>query len=97
VVAASGFSTSAYAFVLGSDLPGRRWRAAVGDYVEVAQTADWVANVVRVEVHVRPPSGPAGGVSWQFDLLVDGVAWDTFTFAPGDPERTRAKVGVRGG
>lgn len=90
------FSASDFQFVLGDDVPGRKWRAAVGDYVEVAQTADWAANILRGAVQVRPPPGPPAGVVWTFTFTVDGVTWDAFSFSPGDPERTRDTIGVRG-
>ncbi len=83
-------------FALGSARAGRRWRAAPGDYVEVVQTADWAAEVLRAVVYVRPPPGPAGGVAWAVEVRVDGVLVDRFTFSPGDPARTRVTVGARG-
>jgi len=90
------FSVGTAQFVLGSDLPGEMWRAAAGDYVEVAQLADWAANVLRVAVQVRPPVPLAPGVVWTVTFTVDGATWDSFTFAPGDPPRMRQSIAVRG-
>jgi hypothetical protein len=74
-----------YAFVLGSDLPGLQ-RLAVGDHVEVKQTASFGdINLVRLRARMRPPSAVPAGVAWKASLRIDGGERASTLLAPGRP------------
>lgn len=76
VVAPAGWPANATAaYVLGSDAPGQLRQFNVGDYVEVAQTADFSgAKILRLSVRLRGPllAPPTVGSAWVFLVLVDG-------------------------
>ena len=76
-----------YAFVLGRDVPGLNQRLAVGDFVEVSQTADFGgASFVRLQAGVRPPKAMPAGLFWTASLRVDGLELASADLGPG---RTR--------
>lgn len=61
-------------FVLGEDRSGVFMRLAVGDFVEVEQTADVTGvTLVRVRARVRSPA-MAGDLVWVVSLMLDGAA-----------------------
>lgn len=63
-----------FAFVLGRDQPGLTQRLAVGDFVEVHQTADFGgASFARFRARMRPAAALPLGVAWKASVLVDGI------------------------
>ena len=63
-----------FAFVLGRDLPGLAQKLAVGDRVEVKQTASFGdAKLLRLRARMRPPVAAPPGVAWKASLRIDGV------------------------
>lgn len=79
-----------YAFVLGSDLPGLLQKLAVGDHVEVKQTASFGdINLVRLRARMRPPSSIPAGVAWKASLRIDGLEQASTLLEPG---RTRDRI-----
>src|SRR6185369_17445730 len=90
VVQPSGWSPPAEgtaAYVLGHDKPGQRWKLRQGDYVEVSQSADWAADLLRFSAKIRPPSLDGNSFLWNLELRVDGVVFASLGFSAGD--RTR--------
>ena len=78
-----------YVFVLGSDLPGLKQKLAVGDHVEVTQTAGFGdINLARLRARMRPAAVPAG-VAWKVSLCIDGVERASTQL---DPGRTRDRI-----
>ena len=83
-----------FAFVLGRDLAGLTQRLAVGDFVEVNQTADFGgASFVRFRARMRPPKALPPGLSWRASLRVDGVDRASTVLTPG---RTRDRADLAG-
>lgn len=79
-----------FAFVLGRDLPGLVEKLVVGDFVEVAQSADFgETKLVRLHARLRPPSSIPTGVAWKASLRIDGVERAAQLLVPG---RTRDRV-----
>jgi hypothetical protein len=80
----------AFAFVLGRDLPGLTQKLAVGDRVEVTQTASFGdTKLLRLRARMRPPSAIPVGVAWKASLRIDGVERVSATLWPG---RTRDRI-----
>lgn len=74
MVPSTGPVGGAYSFVLGSDVPGQVFAFEVGDYTEASQAVD-VTGLSRVTFAARlRGADTAGGASWRFSWLVDGVA-----------------------
>ena len=79
-----------YVFVLGSDLPGLMQRLAVGDHVEVTQTASFGdINLARLRARMRPPAAVPAGVAWKASLRIDGLERASTLLEPG---RTRDRI-----
>ncbi len=73
-----------YAFVLGRDLPGLAQKLAVGDHVEVHQTADFGdTKLVRLRARMRPPASIPAGVAWKASLRIDGIERASALLTPG--------------
>jgi hypothetical protein len=76
-----------FAFVLGRDLPGLAQKLALGDFVEVKQTADFGGSkLVRFRSRVRPPVTMPAGFGWKASLRIDGTERTSTMLTPG---RTR--------
>ncbi len=74
----------AYAFVLGRDLAGLVQKLAVGDHVEMRQTADFGDNkLVRLRARLRPPATMPAGVAWKVSLRIDGAERVSTLLLPG--------------
>ncbi len=83
-------SSGTFAFVLGHDLSGLAQKLAVGDRVEVSQTASFGdMKLVRVRARMRPPSSMPAGLAWRASLRVDGTERARTVLAPG---RTRDRI-----
>jgi phage tail-like protein len=88
----SGFTPpeGTFALVLGQDAPGLKQRLAVGDFVELRQTADFGdSKLVRLRARMRPPVSLPAGLAWRASLRVDGVERASAVLVPG---RTRDRV-----
>ena len=71
-------------FVLGRDLPGLTQKLAVGDYVEVKQTANFGgAKLIRFRTRLRPPATVPAGVAWRATLRIDGADRASTRLTPG--------------
>ena len=82
--------SSTYAFVLGSDLPGLMQKLAVGDHLEVTQTASFGdINLARLRARMRPPAALPAGVAWKASLRIDGLERASTLLEPG---RTRDRI-----
>lgn len=82
--------SGSYAFVLGSDLPGLLQKLAVGDHVEVKQTASFGdINLVKLRARMRPPASIPAGVAWKASLRIDGLERASTLLEPG---RTRDRI-----
>jgi hypothetical protein len=91
-VAPQGFvpPEGSFAFVLGRDLPGLAQKLAIGDRVEVKQTANFGdAKLVRLRARMRPPAVVPADVAWKASLRVDGVEQTSALLTPG---RTRDRL-----
>jgi len=82
-----------YVFALGSAAPGRRWMAASGDHITVAQnSANAGVFFLRPRFHLRPPATPPPpGVVWTFEAKLDGT---TVLSLPVDRARDLADVAL---
>ena len=79
-----------FAFVLGRDLPGLAQKLAVGDRVEVKQTASFGdAKLLRLRARMRPPVVVPSGVAWKASLRIDGVERASALLTP---DRTRDRL-----
>ena len=79
-----------FAFVLGRDLPGLAQKLAVGDRVEVKQTASFGdTKLLRLRARMRPPVIAPVGVAWKASLRIDGVERASALLTP---ERTRDRL-----
>ena len=79
-----------FACVLGRDLPGLAQKLAVGDRVEVKQTASFGdAKLLRLRARMRPPVVVPAGVAWKASLRIDGVERASALLTP---ERTRDRL-----
>lgn len=79
-----------FAFVLGRDLPGLAQKLAVGDRVEVKQTASFGdTKLLRLRARMRPPVVAPVGVAWKASLRIDGVERASALLTP---ERTRDRL-----
>jgi hypothetical protein len=74
-----------FTFVLGRDLPGLTQKLAIGDRVEVKQSASFGdAKLLRLRARMRPPSSiPPAGVAWKASLRIDGVERVSALLKPG--------------
>jgi len=79
-----------FAFVLGRDLPGLAQKLAVGDRVEVKQTASFGdTKLLRLRARMRPPVVVPSGVAWKASLRIDGVERASALLTP---DRTRDRL-----
>ena len=79
-----------FAFVLGRDLPGLTQKLAIGDRVEVKQSASFGdAKLLRLRARMRPPSAVPAGAAWKASLRIDGVERVSALLKPG---RTRDRL-----
>ena len=66
-----------FAFVMGVDgtIPTHLTDIAVGDFIQIAQTADFdTNNIVQIDVKMRGPSALAAGTTgWKLSLLINSV------------------------
>jgi hypothetical protein len=95
-IAPQGFSPpeGAFALVLGRDLPGLKQRLAVGDFVEVKQTANFGGvSFVRFSARMRPPTALPDGLSWKASARVDGIEQASARLVPGR-SRDRADLAI---
>jgi hypothetical protein len=91
-IAPQGFAPAegSYAFVLGRDLAGLTQKLAVGDHVEVRQTASFGdTRLVRLRARMRPPANMPTGVAWKASLRIDGAERTSTLLTPG---RVRDRV-----
>lgn len=87
-------SEGAYAFVLGRDLAGLVQKLALGDHVEVRQTADFGdTKLVRLRARLRPPAAMPAGVAWKASLRIDGAERVSALLLPGR-SRDRMDLGA---
>ncbi len=83
-------SSGTFAFVLGHDLPGLAQKLAVGDHVEVRQTASFGdTKLVRVRARMRGASSVPAGLAWRASLRIDGAERAGAVLEPG---RTRDRI-----
>ena len=79
-----------FAFVLGRDLPGLTQRFAIGDRVEVKQTASFGdTKLLRLRTRMRPPPEVPPEVAWKASLCIDGEERASTVLTPG---RTRDRL-----
>jgi hypothetical protein len=74
----------AFVWVLGCDLRGVVERLELGDFVELAQRADFGdAKLVRFRARMRPPATTPPGVTWRATLRIDGNEQVAVVLVPG--------------
>ena len=72
------------AFVLGDDEPGRFSELALGDFIEVTQSADLTGvTLVKSAMLLRIPKSLPAGFAWEVSIIVDGAKYASLRAKPG--------------